>query len=70
MFIPLVFSVSFVLSESTTKIVLASLYLFLAVAMVANFQMLKLRGVWNILLGNAGAYNHLWWGNCGGHVTL
>jgi CDP-diacylglycerol--serine O-phosphatidyltransferase len=46
LFIPITFTASFALPHSTMKVVLDVLYLLLAIAMVANFKMLKLRGIW------------------------
>jgi CDP-diacylglycerol---serine O-phosphatidyltransferase len=46
LFIPLIFTSNFVLSDSTMKILVNCLYLLLAIAMVANFKMLKLTGIW------------------------
>ncbi len=46
LFIPLTCLASFALSEPLMKMVLDSLYLALALAMVADFRMLKLRGIW------------------------
>ncbi len=46
LFIPLVFTARFALSDAKIKFVLDSVYLLLALAMVANFKMLKLRGIW------------------------
>jgi CDP-diacylglycerol---serine O-phosphatidyltransferase len=46
LFIPLTFTASFLLSDSTMKWVLDGVYLLLAIAMVANFKMIKLRGIW------------------------
>lgn len=46
MFIPLTFITSFFLADSTVKLILDFLYLLLAVAMVSNFKMLKIRGIW------------------------
>jgi CDP-diacylglycerol---serine O-phosphatidyltransferase len=46
LFIPLTFTASFFLSDSTMKFVLDGVYLLLAIAMVANFKMIKLRGIW------------------------
>lgn len=46
LFIPLTFTASFFWSDSTMKLVLDGVYLLLAIAMVANFKMIKLRGIW------------------------
>jgi CDP-diacylglycerol--serine O-phosphatidyltransferase len=46
LFIPVTCLASFALPDPLMKIVLDSLYLALAIAMVANFKMLKLRGIW------------------------
>ncbi len=46
LFIPLSFLVSFFVPVATMKLVLAGMYLILAIAMVANFQMKKLKGIW------------------------
>lgn len=46
MFIPLTFTASFVLSGQTMKLVINGLYLFLAIAMVTDFKMIKIRGIW------------------------
>ena len=46
LFIPLVFTASFVLPQTRMKFVLDAVYLLLAIAMVADFKMLKLRGIW------------------------
>jgi CDP-diacylglycerol---serine O-phosphatidyltransferase len=46
LFIPLIFTSNFVFSDSTMKILVNCLYLLLAIAMVANFKMLKLTGIW------------------------
>ncbi len=46
MFIPLTFTASFALSDSTMKLVIEGLYLLLAIAMVADFKILKIRGIW------------------------
>ncbi|NES01354.1 MAG: hypothetical protein F6J86_47645, partial [Symploca sp. SIO1B1] len=46
MFIPLTFTASFVLSNSTMKLVMNGLYLLLAIAMIIDFKMLKIRGIW------------------------
>lgn len=46
LFIPLFFTASFVLPQTQMKFVLDAVYLLLAIAMVADFKMLKLRGIW------------------------
>lgn len=46
LFIPLFFTASFVLPQAQMKFVLDAVYLLLAIAMVADFKMLKLRGIW------------------------
>jgi CDP-diacylglycerol--serine O-phosphatidyltransferase len=46
LFIPLIFTASFLLPVQVMKILLDGLYLLLASAMVANFKMIKLRGIW------------------------
>jgi len=46
MFIPLTFTASFVLSNSTMKLVMDGLYFLLAIAMIIDFKMLKIRGIW------------------------
>ncbi len=46
MFIPLTFTASFALLDSTMKLVIEGLYLILAIAMIADFKMLKIRGIW------------------------
>lgn len=46
LFIPLVFTASFALPDVTMKFILDSVYLLLALAMLANFKMLKLQGIW------------------------
>ena len=46
LFIPLVFTGKFLFSGGVIKVVLESVYLLLASAMLANFKMLKLRGIW------------------------
>lgn len=46
LFIPLTFTVSFILSDSMMKWVLDGVYLMLAIAMVSNFKMIKIRGIW------------------------
>lgn len=46
LFIPLAFIARFALPDETMKLVLDGVYLLLALAMVGNFKMLKLRGVW------------------------
>lgn len=46
LFIPLSFMVSFFVPFETMKLILAGMYLILAIAMVANFQMKKLKGIW------------------------
>ena len=49
LFLPLTFITSFFLSHFTTKLVLAGTYLLLAIAMVANFKMIKIRGIWYVI---------------------
>ncbi len=51
LFIPLTFTASFVLPVEIMKWVLAGIYFILAIAMVANFQMVKIRGIWYGLFG-------------------
>lgn len=46
LFIPSVFLANFFISASVMKIVLSSLYLGLAIAMVSSFKIKKLRGIW------------------------
>lgn len=46
LFIPLAFTTSLVMSEDVTAIALRFTYAALAVAMLGNFKMLKLKGVW------------------------
>ncbi|MEO0853841.1 MAG: hypothetical protein AAFY15_10115, partial [Cyanobacteria bacterium J06648_11] len=46
LFIPLVFTTSLVNSEDVTAIALRLTYVVLAVGMVGNFKMVKLKGVW------------------------
>ena len=46
LFIPLTFTASFLLSDSTMKLVLDGVYFLLGIAMVANFKMIKIRGIW------------------------
>lgn len=45
-FIPLTFTVSLILSDLMMKWVLDGVYLLLAIAMVSNFKMIKIRGIW------------------------
>lgn len=45
-FIPLAFTVNLWVSNSTMKLILSGVYLLLAIAMVANFKMIKIRGIW------------------------
>lgn len=49
LFIPLTLTSNFVLSGFAMRILVESLYLLLSIAMVANFKMLKLSGVWYML---------------------
>ncbi|MBE9144080.1 CDP-alcohol phosphatidyltransferase family protein [Planktothrix mougeotii] len=46
LFIPLVFTARFVLPDNIMKLVFDGLYLLLALAMLGNFKMLKLVGIW------------------------
>lgn len=46
LFIPLIFIANFILPVSTMKIVLTSLYIVLSIAMLGNFKILKLQGIW------------------------
>lgn len=48
LFVPLSFFAGFFLSEPITKLVLSGTYLALAIAMIANFKMIKIRGIWYI----------------------
>lgn len=54
LFIPLVFTASLILSQTQMEFVLDGVYLLLAIAMVANFKIRKLRGIWYVIFG-AGA---------------
>ena len=49
LFIPLSFLASFFLSDYITNLVLDGTYLLLALAMVANFKMIKIRGIWYVI---------------------
>lgn len=51
LFIPVVFIANFVLPYTQMKLLLDGVYLLLAIAMVANFKMRKLQGVWYIIFG-------------------
>ncbi|NET37741.1 MAG: hypothetical protein F6K19_37980 [Cyanothece sp. SIO1E1] len=51
LFIPLTFTASLFLPATTMKFVLEGVYLLLALAMVANFKMVKVRGIWYGLFG-------------------
>ena len=46
LFIPLVFTANSILAANTMKLILEGVYLLLAIAMVANFKMIKIRGIW------------------------
>lgn len=46
LFIPLAFTSSLVMSKEVTAIALRLIYSALAVAMISNFKMVKLKGVW------------------------
>ncbi|MEM9219066.1 MAG: CDP-alcohol phosphatidyltransferase family protein [Cyanobacteria bacterium P01_F01_bin.150] len=46
LFIPSVFTINSITSPPTMKWILGGVYALLAIAMVANFRMLKLRGLW------------------------
>ena len=46
LFIPLAFTCSIVIPKSATLILLRIVYTSLAIAMLANFKMLKLKGIW------------------------
>ena len=48
LFHSLSFFANFFLSDSTTKLVLSGTYIALAIAMIANFKMIKIRGIWYI----------------------
>jgi CDP-diacylglycerol---serine O-phosphatidyltransferase len=54
LFIPVAFTAHFVLPPMPMKLVLNGVYLLLAIAMVADFKMPKLRGIWYCIFG-AGA---------------
>ncbi|NEP06171.1 MAG: hypothetical protein F6K25_24210 [Okeania sp. SIO2G4] len=51
LFIPLTFTASLLLSDLTMKFILDGVYLALGIAMVANFKMLKIRGIWYVIFG-------------------
>ncbi len=51
LFIPVVFTSHFVLPPTQMKLVLDGVYLLLAIAMVADFKMPKLRGIWYGIFG-------------------
>jgi CDP-diacylglycerol--serine O-phosphatidyltransferase len=51
LFIPVVFTSHFVLPPTQMKFVLDGVYLLLAIAMVADFKMPKLRGIWYGIFG-------------------
>ena len=54
LFIPLAFTASFLLSDSTMKFVLDGVYLFLGIAMIANFKVMKVRGIWYVIFTMVG----------------
>jgi CDP-diacylglycerol--serine O-phosphatidyltransferase len=51
LFIPVVFTSHFVLPPTQMKFVLDGVYLLLAIAMVADFKIPKLRGIWYGIFG-------------------
>lgn len=51
LFIPIAFTAHFMLSQTQMKLVLDGVYLLLAIAMVADFKMPKLQGIWYVLFG-------------------
>ncbi|PSB03015.1 CDP-alcohol phosphatidyltransferase family protein [Merismopedia glauca] len=51
LFIPIAFTAHFVLPLTQIKLVLDGVYLLLAIAMVADFKMPKLRGIWYVIFG-------------------
>ena len=51
LFISLTFTASFFVSHSVMNYILKAVYLLLAMAMVANFKMIKIRGIWYGIFG-------------------
>ena len=51
LFVPTIFTANFVLPHTQMKLVLDGVYLLLAIAMVANFKIRKLKGVWYVIFG-------------------
>lgn len=50
-FIPLSFTVNSIISPFIMKCILTGVYILLALAMVTDFKMLKLQGIWYVLFG-------------------
>ena len=66
LFIPTIFTASLVLTQLQMRFVLDGVYLLLAIAMVANFQIRKLRGIWYVIFGAGaivltGFYSYYFW---------